>query len=307
MADETAQLPDSTFYKTIVDGLYEGVYFVDLERRITYWNSGAERITGYSAAEVVGHSCADNILVHIDEVGKCLCSTSCPLAETMLQGCNHKVDQIYLHHKHGHRVPVGVSISLIRNHAGVTIGAVEIFVEKKSIDYNERMIADLKREALIDQLTSLPNRRYLEMNLAGSLAEFDRHQVGFGLVFIDVDNFKLFNDRYGHDVGDKVLKLVGTTMGNCMRAYDMVGRWGGEEFIAIIRFVDTEQLQTTAEKLRSMVENSFLTHEGEQLHVTITLGVTHVQPGDKVESLLQRADHLMYQGKEAGRNRVVFG
>jgi diguanylate cyclase (GGDEF)-like protein/PAS domain S-box-containing protein len=300
-------MEDPELYKSIVDGLHEGVYFVDLNRQITYWNQGAERITGYGAAEVVGHSCADNILVHIDETGKCLCVACCPLVDTILQGCSHKVEQVYLHHKDGHRLPVEVSVSLIRNREGIPIGAVEVFTEKSSLDYNQRLIEDLKREALIDQVTGLPNRRYLEMNLAGSLAEFERHQVGFGLVFIDVDHFKRFNDSYGHDVGDKVLRLVGNSMESCMRAYDMVGRWGGEEFLAIIRFVDTEQFHAAAEKLRILVENSFLGHQGERLHVTITLGATHVQPGDTVESLLKRADRLMYEGKEQGRNRVVFG
>lgn len=294
-------------FKTIVDSLHEGVYFVNLDRQITYWNKGAERITGYSPEDVVGHSCADNILVHIDETGKCLCIGCCPLVETMMQGCNHKMDQVYLHHKGGHRVPVAVSVSLIRNQEGAPIGAVEVFSEKTSLDYNQQLIEDLKREALIDQLTGLPNRRYLEMNLGGSMAEFQRHQVGFGLIFIDVDHFKRVNDRYGHDVGDKVLRLVGTTMENCMRPYDMVGRWGGEEFVAIIRFVDTEQFKTAAEKLRTLVESSFLTQDGERLSVTVTLGATHVRPDDTVESLLKRADQLMYEGKQAGRNRVVFG
>lgn len=302
-----AMLTNPELFKTIVDNLHEGVYFVDLDRRITYWNKGAERITGFTAAEVEGHSCADNILVHIDETGKCLCIACCPLVDTMLQGCGHKMDQVFLHHKQGHRVPVEVSVSLIRNQEGTTIGAAELFVEKSGHEFNARLIETLKREALIDQLTGLPNRRYLEMNLAGSLNEFDRHQIGFGVVFVDVDHFKQFNDSYGHDVGDQVLKLVGSSMENCMRAYDMVGRWGGEEFLAIIRFVDPEQFHTATEKIRTIVANSFLNHQGERLQVTITLGATHVQPGDRVETLLKRADQLMYAGKEAGRNRVVFG
>jgi diguanylate cyclase (GGDEF)-like protein/PAS domain S-box-containing protein len=307
MADETAQLPDSAFYKTIVDGLYEGVYFVDLERKITYWNSGAERITGYYSAEVVGHSCADNILVHIDESGNSLCTACCPLTATIMQGCSHTHNQIYLHHKDGHRVPVDVSVSLIRDPAGNAIGAVEIFTERNNLDFNLRLIEDLKREALLDQLTGLPNRRYLELNLTGSLAEFDRHQVGFGLMFIDVDHFKQFNDTFGHCVGDQVLRLVCNTMENCMRPYDMIGRWGGEEFVAIIRFVDSEQFHAVAEKLRTMVQHSFLTHDGTQLSVTVTIGGTHVETGDTQDSLLRRADQLMYEGKQAGRNLVVIG
>ena len=307
MAKEERMGTDLQLYKTIVDNLHEGVYFVDLERRITYWNKGAERITGYTAAEVEGHSCADNILVHVDETGKCLCIACCPLAETMLTGSSHKTEQVYLHHKDGRRVPVTVSVSLIRDPAGTPIGAAEVFVEQPAHQQTDRLIETLKREALIDQLTGLPNRRYLEMALTGSLAEYNRHGIGFGVVFADVDNFKRFNDTYGHDVGDNVLRLVGGTMENCMRAYDMVGRWGGEEFVAVIRFVNHDQFRAAVEKLRILVENSFLTCQGERLNVTITLGATHVMPGDTAESLLKRADQLMYQGKQQGRNRSIFG
>jgi len=291
-------------YRSVLDNLNEGVYFVNLERRITYWNKGAERITGYSAEEVVGRDCADNLLVHVDEAGKHLCTADCPLVDIMKQNCSHKNDQVYLHHKSGHRLPVSVSISLIRDAGGTPIGAAEVFYETKKIDPDAQLIESLKRETLIDMLTGLPNRRYLQMNLTGALAEYNRHGIGFGLLFIDVDHFKHFNDTYGHEAGDSLLKLVGTTMGNCMRAYDMIGRWGGEEFLAIIRFTDDRQFLLVAEKLRTMVENSFLMHKDEALNVTITLGATHVRQGDTVETLVDRADRLMYKGKQAGRNRV---
>lgn len=300
-------MPATEIYRTIVDNLHEGVYFVDLERRITYWNKGAERITGYSAAEVVGHYCADNLLAHVDGEGRCLCSSSCPLVEVMQHGCDHKDDHAYVHHKEGHRLPVEVSITLIRDDKGRPIGAAELFREMRGTTRDDGLIENLRRESLLDALTGLPNRRHLQMNLVAGMVEFERHGIGFGLVFADVDRFKRFNDNYGHDLGDRVLRLVGGTMGNCMRAYDMVGRWGGEEFLAIIRFAGEEQLRSVAEKLRTMVESSFLSYGEEELRVTITLGATLVRPGDTFDSLIKRADQLMYQGKQAGRNRVYYG
>lgn len=294
-------------YKTIVDNMFEGVYVVDLDRRIVYWNRGAERITGYSAAEVLGNHCAENLLVHVNSEGRCICSTSCPFAEIIQQNCDHRDDQLFLHHKDGHRVAVSVSISMIRDDCGTPMGAVQIFSESLGSERYAQLIENLKRETLLDLLTGLPNRRYLQMNLSGSLAEFERHGIVFGLLFVDVDHFKDVNDTYGHDVGDKVLKLVGNTMENCMRAYDMVGRWGGEEFLAIIRFTDAGQLEKVAEKFRVMVENSFLLHENSLLKVTITLGATVARWGDTMETLVKRADTLMYEGKQAGRNRVQIG
>ena len=103
-------MPSEDLYRDLVENMHDGIYFVDRERRITYWNKGAERITGYSAAEVVGKSCADNILVHVDALGRQLCKGSCPLVASMADGAPHEAE-VYLHHKQGHRLPVWVRTS----------------------------------------------------------------------------------------------------------------------------------------------------------------------------------------------------
>ena len=100
---------DARFYKDLIDNLSDGVYFVDANRRITYWNKGAERITGYSSDEVVNHLCSDNILTHMDRAGCLLCGGACPLHKSMEEDGHHE-DEIFLHHKDGHRVPVRVKI-----------------------------------------------------------------------------------------------------------------------------------------------------------------------------------------------------
>jgi PAS domain S-box-containing protein len=111
---------------TILDNLFDGVYFVDVDRRITYWNKAAERISGYSKPEVIGTSCTGNILRHIDSSGCELCLNGCPLAETIESGKSHE-SRIFLHHKLGYRVPISVRTSPVRDEQGKIIGAVEIF------------------------------------------------------------------------------------------------------------------------------------------------------------------------------------
>src|SRR5512138_899186 len=99
-------MPDEkNFYKDIIDNLYDGVYFVDRDRRITFWNKGAERITGYSSDRVIGRCCRDNILAHVAEEGTKLCSDLCPLQHAMADG-NARESEAFLHHADGHRVPV---------------------------------------------------------------------------------------------------------------------------------------------------------------------------------------------------------
>jgi len=112
------------FYRKILDNLYDGVYFVDPERRITYWNKGAERISGFSAVQVKGKCCAENILVHVDDLGNELCKGDCPLAQTLKDGQTREAD-VYLHHADGHRIPVKIRVApIIEN--GKVAGATEV-------------------------------------------------------------------------------------------------------------------------------------------------------------------------------------
>ncbi len=116
---------DDGFYKSVLDNLFDGVYFVDSERKITYWNKAAERITGFFEAEVVNLSCYDKILNHVDETGKQLCLNGCPLAEVLKDGNLREAD-VFLRHKAGHRVPVSIRITPIYDGDRI-VGAVEIF------------------------------------------------------------------------------------------------------------------------------------------------------------------------------------
>jgi len=297
------QNPD--FYKILLENIYDGVYFVDVNRKITFWNRGAERITGFMADEVMGSSCADNILVHVDEQGHHLCDGSCPLQCSTETGCISNAD-VYLHHKNGQRVKVSVNASPIIDPEGRIVGAIEIFRDFSTQALDNRVMEELKKSALVDALTDMPNRRYLEMKLNSCLDEFNAQGLAFGIIFGDIDSFKHINDTYGHMVGDDVLRMVAKSLSGNVRTVDFAGRWGGEEFVLLITHISRDHLKTIAEKLRVLVAGSFLLVDKKKLKVTISLGATGVLPGDTVESILKRADELMYRAKKEGKNRVVM-
>ncbi|BCA81080.1 sensor domain-containing diguanylate cyclase [Desulfuromonas sp. AOP6] len=290
-------------YQSIFDHLYDGVYFVDHDRRITYWNPAAELITGFTAAEVVGKHCSDNILMHVDEKGVNLCENGCPLALT-LQDSNYREAEFFLHHKKGHRVPVAIRISPLKDLDGKLVGAVELFSDSSPKKAIMQQVTELTKLAMLDNLTQLANRRYLEMELQARLDEFKRYHMPFALVFMDIDHFKKLNDTHGHNAGDQVLQMVAKTLSINARSFDLVGRWGGEEFVAILRNVDREAMQQIADRFRNLVAKASLQYGGENLQITISLGGTLAIPGDTMESLVQRADALMYHSKNHGRNRL---
>lgn len=298
--------PDTATFIQIIENLYDGVYFVDTNRMITYWNNAAEQISGYSAEEVVGSACSDNILTHVDGEGRSLCLGGCPLSATIADG-KRRDAEVFLHHKEGHRVPIQVRTSILKNKEGLIIGGAEIFKDISNVQANTLRIIELEKLALLDNLTQLPNRNYIDRELSARLREFKRNKVTFGVFFIDLDYFKNINDTYGHAVGDEVLRLVARSFIASSRPFDLYGRWGGDEFVGIIRDVSSENLTVLGERLRHLIRHSYIMHNLSKLSVTISLGATLVHENDTFDSLLKRADTLLYSSKNQGRDHITIG
>lgn len=298
---------NNKFFEEILNSLQDGIYYMDRNRIITYWNRGAEKLTGYSAAQVIGKSCRDNLLNHVNEQGELLCNNHCPMAATMKDG-EPRQAYVYFHHAEGHRVPVQVRSVPIRNKNGEIVGAVETFSKGVSPEDTERRIKQLQQTVLLDPLTSIGNRRHLESRLKVSLMDYFESHLPFGLLFCDIDHFKNFNDAFGHSQGDIVLRMVSQTLRANIRESDTMGRWGGEEFLILVQNIDAASLLTLGEKLLHLVRQSHLTlPDNRILSVTISIGGTLVRDNDTVESVVDRADRLMYQSKANGRNRITIG
>jgi diguanylate cyclase (GGDEF)-like protein/PAS domain S-box-containing protein len=286
-----------TFYKELLDRMSDGVYFVDRERQILYWNEGASRLTGYKAEEVVGRHCQDDLLCHVDSGGHRLCNDGCPLSACVGDGKARSAD-VFLRHKQGGRVPVNVRVQPIHGADGSIIGAVEIFNDN-SAEHEARRKADaMERLAFLDPLTQLPNRRFLEMSVQTAMIESGAHGDPFGVLVIDLNNFKAINDTTGHAGGDRALQEVARTLVGALRTADTVGRWGGDEFLAIVRNVNEAVMQELAGRCVMLVEKTtVLTPEGEFGGLSISVGGAMMQAGESVEELIRRADERMYQAK----------
>ena len=167
-------------------------------------------------------------------------------------------------------------------------------------------MALLEKLSSLDPLTNLPNRRSMETSIAARMAETRRYDVTFGVLFVDIDRFKAVNDAHGHETGDQVLRLVAKTLARSLRPFDVCGRWGGEEFLAIILNVDTLQLEVVAERVRALIAQTRIPLGGDHMSVTASIGGTLAQAGDSLESLVDRADRAMYASKMAGRNRITL-
>jgi diguanylate cyclase (GGDEF)-like protein len=212
---------------------------------------------------------------------------------------------VYLHHKDGHRVPVRVQVTPVRDSQGIIIGAIEAFRDNSEKINALEMIEELQHKVFIDPLTGLANRRYVEAELSSRFEEMVRYGWQFGVIMMDIDHFKSVNDRYGHDVGDKALQMVARTLLNGSRSSDIVGRWGGEEFVAVLSNVTALRLRTGAERYRMLVERSSLPTETGPIRLTISAGATLAISDDTPATIIKRADKLMYVCKANGRNLVT--
>lgn len=288
----------------IIQTVHDGVYIVDTNRKIVFWNKEAERISGFNAEEVLGKSCKDNILMHVDGAGTNLCKSICPLAKTIIDGEKRKAD-VFLHNKQGHRVSVHVETSRLV-HNGNVVGAVEYFRDtSSSITLNEQ-IQRLSEQSLLDHLTQLANRRYIDITLDDKLKELDRFSWPFSIALCDIDNFKIVNDTYGHLTGDDVLIVVAKSLTSALRSFDFVGRWGGEEFLVVLPGITLEeQLTSICQRMLRIVEASTTKSNGTTLSVTISCGATQAVAGDSIETLLCRADKGLYESKRNGKNMVT--
>ena len=295
--------PTAGFEQAAVEQLYEGVYYVDLGRRIKYWNPGAERLSGFPSSEVVGRTCHDNLLNHVDAAGHPLCRSVCPLAATMRDGEAREAD-VFLRHRMGHRVPVRIRVSAVRDREGKIIGGVEVFDDQVDLTSARRELSDLRDLAMTDALTGIPNRRHFEMSLSSRIAELAGYGRVFGLLIADIDRFKVLNDTYGHAAGDAALRTIAQTMLAASRASDDIARIGGEEFALTVVDTGLEVVRAIADRMRAQVARSTIRVDGKDLMATVSIGGTMAELGDTAETVFARADAALYRAKNAGRDRI---
>lgn len=293
-------------FNSLFGMLIEGAYCVDNDRRIRHWNHAAERITGYSAREVVGSHCFSNILKHTDKAGRELCSKNelCPLYMTILDGIPREA-RVSLCRRDGRCIPVFIRTVPLSNDLGNRVGALELFEEDGTVENLREQLADMSRTAYMDSLTGLPNRRFIDIRLEQCLQEWERYGWPFAFFIADIDRFKDVNDTHGHHFGDKVLSMVANTFAMTCRGSDMVGRWGGDEMAGILKNVDGGRLDTLLRRMNDAVRQTVIDNGRDEVKVTTSIGGTMVKKGDTAKSILERADCGLYMSKQAGRDRYL--
>ncbi|MCL1857953.1 MAG: sensor domain-containing diguanylate cyclase [Oscillospiraceae bacterium] len=297
------KIDNEEIYFEIIENMREGAYFTNTDRRIVFWNKAAENITGYKRKEILGKTCQSTLLNHIDSDGNLTCVSGCPLHHTLNDGQRRK-HEVFLRNREGKRIAVSVNtLPVIKNEK--IVGAIEIFTPSSLVIYDDELIIQLSNSAMNDKLTGIPNRRRVENFLDLRLREMAMYKYKICVVFLDIDNFRNFNNTYGHDAGDAVLKTVSNSVMRMTRNTDLFGRWGGEEFVGIYTIKENSDTLLIGEKIRALVEDTQIKHGDLPLSVTVSIGVAVAREEDTIDSVVKRADELMYKSKQNGKNCVT--
>jgi diguanylate cyclase (GGDEF)-like protein len=161
-----------------------------------------------------------------------------------------------------------------------------------------------ERDARMDSLTHIPNRRAFDEHVTAVHALFERQRIAYSVVMLDLDNFKSVNDRYGHAAGDSVLQVIAKLLQSQLRLSDRVFRFGGEEFVIVLVATNLQQAMLVAERARKRIEASIVYFKGRELRITTSAGVCEVRDGLTSAAVLAQADAALYGAKSAGRNRI---
>ena len=182
----------------------------------------------------------------------------------------------------------------------------ELARSKESLEEQRRQIENLKTAVRIDVLTQIANRAYFEEKLEEMIRLRNRYNDPFSLLLIDVDNFKTINDTYGHLAGDRILKGVSFKLKTSIRESDFIARLGGDEFSLILVKLPAEKAVELGGKLCQILEDARFLLDGNDIKVTLSIGVAEALRGDKPEALIKRADEALYKAKKEGRNQAVM-
>jgi diguanylate cyclase (GGDEF)-like protein/PAS domain S-box-containing protein len=286
----------------IVQSSEDAIIAEDMDGIITSWNRGAEKLYGFTESEVIGKSIS--LLIpsgNRDEVPAIL--------DRIKSGENIEHYETVRRRKDGREIQISLKISPILNSEGKVIGASTIGRDITKRKQMEEALRDSEKRfrelSIIDELTQLYNSRHFYFQLQIELDRSNRYGQPLTLFLLDLDNFKAFNDTYGHVEGDQVLRRLGQVLKRCIRKTDLVYRYGGEEFTILLLMTTCADSTVIAERIRvELKKESFSPKAGKDVHMTVSIGAAQFKLQEDMKDFVNRVDQLMYQAKKNGKDRV---
>ena len=295
-------LASKDFLEELIQSCPDGIIAVNREGIIVVFNEAAEKLTGFNSAEVLGKLSIADIYRSPDlarHVKKMLYAQENG-GKGRLEGLEVEVKGAA-----NRSIPIRLSATLLFDD-DKEVGSVGFFHDMSA---RKQMEDELRRRSITDSLTGLYNRRHFHIVLTEEVARGHRYGRALTVALFDLDNFKPFNDTYGHQEGDNILRFVSNAMRASLRQQDQAFRLGGDEFAFILVETDLEHGRLAVERFRQSFNDSWPAKMsflgGHLIPVTVSTGVAQLDEGEKTDKLFMRADLAMYEAKKDGGNRTI--
>jgi diguanylate cyclase (GGDEF)-like protein/PAS domain S-box-containing protein len=300
---EKSQRERGSKYRLAFESTSDGIFTIDCNFNISSITPSVERQLGYKIEEVINRPIQDlNILTSeslsraVSDVIKVLSGVevTCAVYEFVAKDGTRKIGEV-----------TGTPIISEGEILGVT-AVVRDITDRKRVETLLRESENRYRElSILDDLTQLYNSRHFYQQLKMEIDRVDRYGQPLTLLLLDLDDFKHFNDAYGHIEGDQVLSRLGQVIKRCLRQTDSAYRYGGEEFTVILPMTTSEDGAVTAERIRAELKKEIsLPVAGKDIHITVSIGLAQYKSQDDMNAFVHRVDQLMYQAKKNGKDKV---
>lgn len=297
--DDVARVAPRDQAEATLNSIGDAVLSTDLEGNVVYLNLKAEAMTGWSRESAVGRP-LEEVLHLLDRDTRDTARNPMSLAVDLNRTVGLSANCVLVA-RDGREMEIEDSAAPIRVRDGRVIGAVIVFRDVGAVLETSRQMSHLAQH---DALTGLPNRLLLNDRLTGAIAFAHRRGHSLGVLFVDIDGFKAVNDALGHATADQVLRSTATRLADVVRRWDMVSRYGGDEFVVVLSDIaNANDAGLVATKLLQAVAGAHRI-DFRDVRVTASVGVSlYPDDGDDADTLIARADAAMYKAKRAGAGR----
>jgi diguanylate cyclase (GGDEF)-like protein len=212
---------------------------------------------------------------------------------------------MFMRAKDGNDVLIRNTLAPLKDGEGRIQRVVSLFVPLADGDYEHGLVKQIYEVATRDPTTCLPGRKYMESCIDDALELYHRTGRQFAILFVDVDNLHYLNNNYGHVVGDKVLRAFALALRKYGRKTDDFCRWGGDEFVGILRLRSAEDVKGASRRFARIAKKGRVSEGGQEIDCQVSMGMTVVRDEDDLKSVVARADRYMYEAKRHHANRIV--
>jgi diguanylate cyclase (GGDEF)-like protein/PAS domain S-box-containing protein len=289
-------------YRALVENASDIIYRTDNTGHYTFVNPATLRIMGYEEKEMIGRHCQTFIRPDMREEAMKV------VGRQFVKRITNTYSEYPFIGKDGREIWFGQNIQLIFQDGKVVAfqAVARDITDRKRIEAALKDSENRYRElSIVDDLTQLYNSRHFYHQLRMEIDRVDRYGQPLTLLLLDLDDFKTFNDTYGHVEGDQVLSRLGQVVKRCLRQTDSAYRYGGEEFTIIMPMTTSESGAITAERIRAEFKKEIFSPDpGKEVSITVSIGLAQYKHQEEMKAFVHRTDQLMYQGKKNGKDRV---